>query len=394
MRTVYLDHSATTPTRPEVLSAMLPYFDDRSGNPSSLHMPGQRAKKALEDSRDTVARALGADPSEITFTSGGTESDNQAIVGVARARAERGRHVVTSTIEHHAVLNVCEWLASQGRDVTYVCVDRQGLIDLEALEGSLRPDTVLISVMLANNEVGTIEPLDEIARIAHSRGIPVHTDAVQAVGKMPVRVDDLGVDLLSLAAHKFYGPKGIGVLYVRRGTAIEPLLYGGHQERALRPGTQNVPSIVGLATALRLATMEQATEANRLAALRDRLERGILEHIPGVHVNGHRTQRLPNILNASFGGVEGEAMLLALDLRGIAVSTGSACAAGSTDPSHVLQAMGLQRAEAGGALRFSLGHANSEEDIDYTVETLVDVVGRLREMAPLTASGADDRSAR
>ena len=378
MRRVYLDHAATTPVRPEVLSAMLPYFADHPGNASSLHMDGQRAKKALEEARNTVARALGADPKEIYFTSGGTESDNQALIGVARAQSRRGRHLITTTIEHHAVLNACKWLEAQGFRVSYIPVNQYGLIDLHALRDSICEDTVLISVMLANNEVGTVEPVAEIACLAHARGILVHTDAVQAVGKMPVRVHELGVDLLSLAAHKFGGPKGVGVLYVRQGTPIEPLLYGGHQERALRPGTQNIPGIVGLAMALRLADEELPKEAARLASLRDRLQQGILSHIPDVQVNGHPVFRLPNILNVSFGGVEGESLLMALDIRGIAVSTGSACAAGSSEPSHVLQAMGLDRARVEGALRFSLGHTTTDEDIDYTLQTLDEVIERLR----------------
>ena len=394
MRRVYLDHSATTPVRAEVLSAMLPYFADHAGNASSLHMAGQRAKKALEEARNAVARALGADPKEIYFTSGGTESDNQAVIGVARAQSLRGRHLITSTIEHHAVLNTCRWLESQGFQVSYVPVDQHGLLDLDALKDNIRGDTVLISCMLANNEVGTIEPLAEIARLAHARGLLVHTDAVQAVGKMPVRVDDLGVDLLSLAAHKFCGPKGIGALYVRRGTPIEPLLYGGHQEWALRPGTQNIPGIVGMATALRLATDELSTEPPRLGALRDQLQQGILSRIPDVQVNGHSTSRLPSILNVSFGGVEGESLLMALDIKGIAVSTGSACTAGATDPSHVLRAMGLERARADGSLRFSLGHTTTEEDMDYTLQTLVEVVGRLRSMSPVPAACFEESTKR
>jgi cysteine desulfurase len=385
MREVYLDHSATTPVRTDVLAAMLPYFSDSAGNPSSLHKVGQRARRALDGARDDVARALAARPAEITFNSGGTEGDNQAIVGAVRTRSARGRHIVTSTIEHHAVLSVCRWLESQGYSVDYVPVDERGTIDLRALEGSLRTDTVLISVMLANNEVGTIEPVAEIARLAYERGILVHTDAVQAMGKIPVRVDQLGVDLLTLTAHKLGGPKGVGALYVRTGTPIEPLLYGGHQERALRPGTQNIPGIVGLATALRLATAELPAEAARLGVLRDRLQEGILTLIPGTDVNGHLTERLPNILNVSFSGVEGEALLLALDMKGIAVSTGSACAAGSTDPSHVLQAMSLPRVRAQGSLRLSLGHTTADEDIDYVLETLVQVVERLRSLTPVQA---------
>jgi len=383
MRQVYLDNSATTPVREDVLAAMLPYFSENAGNASSLHRVGQRAKRALDRARDEVARALGARSAEITANSGGTEGDNQAIVGALRAHPDGGRHMVTSTIEHHAVLNLCQWLESQGYSVTYVPVDQYGTIDMSGLEASLRPDTVLVSVMLANNEVGTIQPVAEIARLAHARGILVHTDAVQAVGKIPVDVNALGVDLLTLTAHKFGGPKGAGALYVRTGTPIEPLLYGGHQERALRPGTQNIPGIVGLATALRLATAELPREAARLGALRDRLQESILTNIADTAVNGHPTRRLPNILNISFAGVEGEALLLALDMQGIAVSTGSACAAGSTDPSHVLQAMGLPRDRAQGSLRLSLGHTTAEEDIDYTLQTLVQVVERLRSLTPV-----------
>lgn len=378
MRRVYLDYSATTPMRPEVLAAMQPYFAEIAANPSSLHAAGQSAKRALEQARDTVARAIGARPAEVVFTAGGTESDNQAIAGVARALKDKGRHIVTSAVEHHAVLNLCAWLETQGYDVTYLPVDGNGIVDLEALRASLRDDTVLVSIMLANNELGTIQPVNEAVRIAKERGVLVHTDAVQAVGKFPVSVADLEVDLLSLTAHKFYGPKGIGALYVRQGTPIEPILWGGHQERGLRAGTQNIPGIVGLAAALQVVCSEMEAESARLGALRDRLEQGALVRIGNVYVNGHPIHRLTNITNLSFVGVEGEALLMALDTRGIAVSTGSACAAGSTEPSHVLQALKLDPMRMQGSLRFSLGHATSEADIDYTLDTLVDAVASLR----------------
>ena len=392
MRRVYLDHSATTPVRPEVLSAMLPYFAEISGNASSLHQPGQQAKKALEDARDTVARALGADPKEIYFTSGGTESDNQAIIGVARAQAQRGRHLVTSTIEHHAVLNVCHWLESQGYAVSYVRVDEHGLIDLRALEDSLRPETTLISVMLANNEVGAIEPLADIIRLAHARGILVHTDAVQAVGKMPVRVDELGVDLLSLTAHKFCGPKGVGVLYVRRGTPIEPLLYGGHQDERCGPGPRT--SLVSWAWPLRCAWPRRSCRPRsaRLGALRDRLQQGILAQIPDVQINGHPTTRLPNILNVSFGDVDGESLLLALDLKGIAVSTGSACAAGSSGSLACVARHGLAASIAPIARYGSRWGIALRKRISITLlQILVEVVGRLRAMLPMPEACLDMR---
>ncbi len=383
MRKVYLDYAATTPVRPEVLAAMLPCFTENAGNASSLHQVGQRAKRALESARQTVATAIGAEPSEIVFTSGGTESDNLAIIGTVLAVRGRGKHLITSAIEHHAVLNTCEYLETQGYEVTYLGVDRHGAVDPEALRASLRDDTALVSVMLANNEVGTVQPVAEIARLAHARGALVHTDAIQAIGKMPVRVDDLGVDLLSLTAHKFNGPKGVGALYIRRGTPIRPLLHGGHHEDGMRPGTQNVAGSVGLAEALRLAVQEQDAESQRVGALRARLEAGILQRIPQTTTNGHPGRHLPNILNVSFAGIEGESLLLALDVKGIAVSTGSACAAGATEPSPVLRAMGLPRDLALSALRFSLGHGTTEEEIDYTLDALVQVVARLRAVSPL-----------
>lgn len=381
MSRVYLDHAATTPVRPEVVEAMLPYLSEVAGNASSLHMFGQRAKRALEEARQTVAQALGSDPAEIYFTSGGTESDNLALKGVAHAYRERGRHLITAAFEHHAVLHTCQALEEEGYEVTYLPIDRQGLVDLNALSDQIREDTLLVSIMLANNEIGTIQPLAEIASIAREKGVLVHTDAVQAMGKIPVHVGELGVDLLSLTAHKFYGPKGIGALYIRRGTRLASLLHGGHQERAIRPGTENVAGAVALATALRLACQEMEEEGQRLAQLRDQLESGIRERIKDVRLNGHPQLRLPHILNMSFAGVEGESLLLALDMKGIAVSTGSACTAGSTDPSHVLLAMGLGRDLAQGSLRFSLGRDNDADDIAYVLDALVEIVSRLREVS-------------
>jgi cysteine desulfurase len=385
MGSLYFDHSATTPMRPEVIQAMMPYFAEHAGNPSSIHMFGQRAKRALDEARRTVADLLGAKPAEIYFTSGATESNNIAIQGAAKSYAMFGRHLITSAFEHHAVLHTFQALEKQGFQVTYLPVDEQGLVRPEEVEKALRPDTILVSIMLANNEVGTVQPIREIAGILRRRGILFHTDAVQAVGKIPVNVRELGVDMLSLTAHKFYGPKGVGALYVREGVEIAPLFFGGHQEGALRPGTQNVPGIVGLAAALRLACQEMEEESARLRRLRDLLEQSIIERIPDVHINGHPDKRLAHISNVSFAGLDGEALLLALDMQGIAVSTGSACTAGSTEPSHVLRAMGVDPLLARGSIRFSLGRDNTEEDIRFLIEVLVPAVSRLRQMAPAGA---------
>ncbi|MBC7242425.1 MAG: cysteine desulfurase NifS [Anaerolineae bacterium] len=385
MGSLYFDHAATTPTRPEVIQAMMPYFTEHAGNPSSIHMFGQRAKRALDEARRTVADVLGAKPAEIYFTSGATESNNIAIQGAAKSYAMFGRHLITSAFEHHAVLHTFQALEKQGFQVTYLPVDEQGLVRPEEVEKALRPDTILVSIMLANNEVGTVQPIQEIAGILRRRGILFHTDAVQAVGKIPVNVRELGVDMLSLTAHKFYGPKGVGALYVREGVEIAPLFFGGHQEGVLRPGTQNVPGIVGLAAALRLACQEMKDEGARMRRLRDLLEQSITERIPDVHVNGHPDKRLAHISNVSFAGLDGEALLLALDMQGIAVSTGSACTAGSTEPSHVLRAMGVDPLWARGSIRFSLGRDTTEEDIRFLIEVLATAVSRLRQMAPAGA---------
>lgn len=383
MREIYLDNAATTAVLPEVADAMRPYLTEIYGNPSSLYSIGQKGKRALEGSRNEVASAIEAEPEGIIFTSGGTESDNLAIKGFAYANSDRGRHLVTSPIEHHAVLNVFHELEKQGFEVSYLPVDRYGMVDPEAVKKIIRPDTILISIMLANNEIGTIEPLKEITALAHERGIAVHTDAVQAVGKIPVSVKELGVDMLSLTAHKIYGPKGTGALYKREGIKLAPLFEGGHQEKILRPGTENIPGVVGLATALRLATGNLDTEAAKISALRDRLESGILSRIDNVTLNGHSQQRVSNISSLNFAFLEGEALLLALDTRGIAVSTASACSADSDEPSHVLTAIGLDPVTARGTLRFSLGINNNSEEIDYVIDAVADAAEQLRQLSPM-----------
>jgi cysteine desulfurase len=382
MRKVYMDHAATTPVREEVLQAMLPYFTDTFGNASSIHSFGQEARKAVEGARDTVADCLGADPTEICFTSGGTEGNNMAVKGAARAYEKRGDHIVTSQIEHHSVLNCFGALEDGGVSASYLPVDGDGLVDPESLRETVTPDTTLVSVTLANSETGTVEPIAELAAVARESKIAFHTDAVQAVGKIPVDVNELNVDLLTVSAHKVYGPKGIGALYIRKGTRIAPLLHGGHHERNRRAGTENVPAIVGFAKAIELACSEASAESTRLAALRDRLEAGIKERIDLVRTNGSVTSRLPSVLNMSFEFVEGEALLIGLDMKGIAVSTGSACTSGSVEPSHVLRAMGIPPTTAHASLRFSLGRGNTQKDVDYVLDVLPQVVGRLRQLSP------------
>jgi cysteine desulfurase len=383
MQEIYLDYAATTPCRPEVSEAMCAIQTEEYGNPSSLHRYGQRSKRALEQSRRQVAALLGIAPETLIFTAGGTDSDNLAIQGAAQAAAEGRRHLITTAIEHHAVLHTMQHLEGQGYEVTYLPVDAEGVVRLDALAEALRPDTLLVSVMLANNETGAIQPLAEIVELARPYGALVHTDAVQAVGKLPVDVEALGVDLLSLTAHKFYGPRGVGALYVRPGAPITPLRYGGSQEHKLHPGTENVAGIVGLTKALELAEQERPAEAERLRGLAERLEQGILARISDATRNGPPAERrLPHILNMSFGRVEGESVLLALDSQGIAVSTGSACASGAVDPSHVLLAMGVSRARAAGSVRFSLGRSSTGEEMDRTVDTLARVIESLRAMAP------------
>ena len=376
--TVYLDFAATTPVDARVVEAMLPYFGEQFGNPSSLYTQARAGRQALDRARGTVASLLGARTSEIIFTSGGSESDNAAIKGVVWANRERGNHVVTTAIEHHAVIHTCEWLQRFDVETTFVPVGSDGIVDPAAIAKAIRPTTVLVSAMHANNEIGTLQPLAEIAEVAHARGVLLHTDAVQTGGHVPIDVNALGVDLLSLSAHKFYGPKGIGVLFVRRGTAWLPIQQGGGQERGRRAGTENVAAIVGLATALTLACETIDEEAGRVRLLRDRLIREILRRIPGSILNGHRDLRLPNNANFCFAGVDGESMLLNLDMQGIAASSGSACTAGSIDPSHVLLALGLPRDLAVGSLRLSLGRGTTDAHIDRVLDVLPTVVARLR----------------
>lgn len=385
MRRIYLDHNATTPLRPEVLEVMLSYYKNVFGNASTIYSFGQEARKAVDDAREALACLIGAEPKEIVFTSGGTEADNFALKGVASALKGKGGHIVISSIEHHAVLFTCKYLEKMGKKITYLPVDKYGWLDPERVKEAITNQTILISIIHANNEIGTIEPIAEIGKIARTCGVYFHTDAVQTVGKIPINVNELGIDLLSLSAHKFYGPKGVGALYIRKGTKIHPLIHGGEQERKRRAGTENVPCIVGLGEAAKIASKEMKQEYSHVKDLRDKLENKIKDNIDYIRLNGHRTERLPSTSNISFEFIEGESLILNLDLKGIAASTGSACASGSLEPSHVLLAIGVPPAIAQGSIRFSLGRDNQKEDIDYTVENLVEIVGRLREMSPLFA---------
>ena len=379
---IYMDHNATTPIDERVLSAMLPYLKEEFGNPSSIYLLAQRARRAVEEAREKLAKLLNADPKEIIFTSGGTESDNFAIKGIAYANQAKGKHIITSQIEHHAVLNTCKFLEKQGFQITYLPVDRYGVVDLDALEKSITPQTILISIMFANNEVGTIQPIKKIGEIARRHGVYFHTDAVQAVGKIPIDVKELGIDLLSLSAHKFYGPKGVGALYVRKGVKISSFIQGGEQEKGRRGGTENVAGIVGLGKAAEIAQEEMVEEEKRVRALRDELERRLLERIPEVVLNGHPQNRLYNTLSICVKYVEGESMLINLDREGICASSGSACTSGSLEPSHVLLAMGVPPEVAHGSLRFSLGKFNKEEDVERVSEVLPSIVEELRKISP------------
>lgn len=388
---IYLDHSATTPVRAEVLEAMLPYFSLGFGNPSSIYTIGQEARKAVDDAREQAARVLGARMSEIVFTSGGTESDNAALKGAAFALRHTGSHIITTAIEHHAVLHTCHQLERFGFDVTYVPVDEYGIVDPQAVARAVTDETVLVSVMMANNEIGTIQPVDEIARIVkaeaqrRSRIIIMHTDAVQAAGFLDINVRALGVDLMSLSAHKIYGPKGVGLLYVKRGTPFEAQNAGGGQERQRRSGTENVPGIVGMSEALRLAASEREQVAANCLRLRDKLIGGIFDSIDRVHLNGHPTQRLPNNVNISFEDIEGEPVLLGLDFAGVCASSGSACSSASLEPSHVLLAIRRSPELAQGSLRITLGRDNTDEDVDYLLAVLPEIVSKLRAMPSLAA---------
>ena len=377
---VYLDHAATTPVDPRVLQAMMPFFSEHAGNASSMHAAGQEARRAVDQARAEVAAAVGARPAEVVFTSGATESDNLAVLGVAFAGQHRGRHILTSAIEHHAVLEACHVLEDQGYAVTRVPVDARGVVDPDDVRRALRPDTVLVSVMAANNEIGTLQPVAEIGRLTRERQIPFHSDATQLVGAMPVDVDELGVDLLSLSAHKRYGPKGVGALYVRPGVPLKPLQLGGSHERGRRGGTENVPGIVGLGAALRIAVREMAQEHRRVTALRDRLMREALA-LPGAQLNGDPGRRLANNVNLSFDGTDSQSLVMGLDLHGVAASAGSACSSGSMEPSHVLVALGLAPQRAASAVRLTLGRTTSDADISYGLDALRDVVDRLRAAA-------------
>jgi cysteine desulfurase len=382
-KAIYMDNSATTPTRKEEVEEMIPYLTENFGNPSSIYKLGKTSKQAIEKARKQVADAIGAEENEIYFTSGGTESDNWAIKGVAFANRNKGKHIITSSIEHHAVLHTCTWLEGQGFEITYLPVDKYGMVSLEDLRNAIRNDTIIISIMLANNEIGTIQPVEEIGKIAKENKIYFHTDAVQAIGHVPINVKNMNIDLLSLSGHKFEGPKGCGALYIRKGVKIEALLHGGAQERKRRAGTENVPAIVGFGKAIELATGEIEESNKTLLEMRERLFEGLLK-IPKTHLNGHPTQRLANNVNVTFEYIEGESLLLLLNAKGIFASTGSACNSSSLEPSHVLTACGVPHEIVHGSLRLSLGRMNTQEDVDRVLEVLPEIVQRLRNMSPLT----------
>ena len=383
MKTVYLDHNATTPVHPEVLEAMLPYFTEKFGNASSIHYSGREAKAALENARNQIAELMGCKSSEIYFTGGGTESDNFAIKGVAFANRQKGRHIITSPIEHHAVVRSCEFLEKEGFTVTYLPVDSEGLVDPDNLKKAIQPGTILVTIMYANNETGIIQDIKTLAAVAHEKGAYFHTDAVQSTGKIPYKISDIGCDLLSVSAHKLYGPKGVGLLYIKSGTKIQPWNEGGGHERGRRAGTENVAGIVGLAKALEIAWRDMDREVAKLTAMTIRFYELVKAKIPDIRFNGSLEKRVPNTLNISFKAIEGESMMLSLDMKGISVSTGSACTSGATEPSHVLLAMGVPAELAHGSLRFSFGRSNKEEDIDYVIDVLEKEVNRLRQISPL-----------
>ena len=380
---IYLDNAATTKTAPEVVKAMLPYFSEHYGNPSSIYSLGTESKKAVSGVRESIAKSLGAATNEIYFTAGGSEADNWAIKATAEAYAQKGKHIITSAIEHHAVLHTCEYLEKRGFEVTYVGVDENGILKLDELEKAIRPDTILISVMFANNEIGTIQPIKEIGRIAKEHGVLFHTDAVQAYGQLPINVDEYQIDMLSASAHKLNGPKGIGFLYIRKGLKTRSFIHGGAQERSRRAGTENVPGIVGLGAASERAFARMEEKTKKEIEPRDYLIRRIEEEVPYCRLNGDRTRRLPNNVNFSFRFVEGESLLIMLDMRGICASSGSACTSGSLDPSHVLLAIGLPHEIAHGSLRLTLSEENTKEELDTTVEAIKEIVARLRDMSPL-----------
>ncbi len=379
---IYMDHAATTAVRPEVLDAMLPYFTEKYGNPSSVYTFASRNKDVINVSRDIIADSIGAKPEEIFFTGGGSESDNWALKAAAEAFSEKGRHIITTKIEHHAILHTCQYLEKQGFDVTYLDVDEKGMVDTGRLEASIRPDTILISVMTANNEIGTIEPVSRIGAIAHEHGILFHTDAVQAYGQIPLDVNAMNIDMLSCSGHKLNGPKGVGFLYVRSGVKIGSFIHGGQQERGRRAGTENVPGIVGMGKAAELAVLSMNERMGRETEIRDHMIRRIIAEIPYSRLNGHESERLPNNINISFQFVEGETILIMLDMAGICASAGSACTSGSVDPSHVLTAIGLPKEISHGAVRLTLGYENTMEEGDFVVDNLKRIVENLRNMSP------------
>lgn len=379
----YMDHSATSPVNPEVLEAMLPYFMESYGNASTLYSLGREARTAMENARKQVASLIGAQPEEVYFTSGGTESDNIAIKGTASKLKKKDNHIITSAIEHPAVEETCKYLEKNGYQITYLPVGEEGIVNVSDVEAAITPETILITVMHANNEIGTIQPIAEIGALAREKGIYFHTDAVQSVGKIPVNVGDMNVDMLSISAHKLYGPKGIGALYIRKGVRIDPLFHGGGHERGMRPGTENIPGIVGLGKACQIAEENLEKNMEYVSSLRDRLIQGVLGKIEQSYLNGHPTKRLPNNANFRFTGIEGESLILQLDAKGINASTGSACSSKKLEPSHVLMAIGLKEVDAHGSLRISLGTENTPEDIDYTIDAIDEVVERLRSMSPL-----------
>ncbi len=380
---IYLDNAATTKTAPEVVDAMLPYFSEYYGNASTIYSLGAESKKAMDHARQTIADSLGAKPEEIYFTAGGSESDNWALKATAEAYASKGKHIITTKIEHHAILHTCEYLEKRGFEITYLNVDRDGLISLDELKAAIRPDTILISVMFANNEIGTIEPIAEIGEIAKEHGVLFHTDAVQAYAQVPINVDEMHIDMLSASGHKLNGPKGIGFLYIRKGVKIRSFVHGGAQERSRRAGTENIPGIVGLGAAVERAMRIMATKTRKEIELRDYLIGRLENEIPHCWLNGHRTKRLPNNINFSFLFIEGESMLIMLDMKGICASSGSACTSGSLDPSHVLLAIGLKHEEAHGSLRLTLSEESTKEEMDIVAEEVKKIVQRLRDMSPL-----------
>ena len=382
-KAIYLDHASTTPTDPEVVEAMLPWFTEEFGNPSTVYSLGLSAADAVQQARESIAGTIGAEADEIYFTSGGTESDNWAVTGAADALQKKGRHLITSAIEHHAILETMEHLEKRGCEVTRVPVDSGGLVDPEAVRKAIRPDTILVSIMHGNNEVGTIEPITEIGKITREAGVLLHSDVVQTAGKMPLDVNELGLDMLSMSAHKFYGPKGVGLMYMRKRTRITPLFHGGAQERGRRAGTLNVPGVVGMAKALELCRERMADDAARETELRDRLWERLSNNIEAIHLNGSMEHRLPNNLNVRLDGIEGESMILMLDMEGICVSSGSACTTGSLEPSHVLLALGIPQELAHGSLRVTLGRSTTAEHIDHFVNVFPPIVARLREMSPI-----------